>query len=440
MAPTATITSYEYAAGSCTLRLIGELSPLSQVTDRPVLARSRFHLQVHGEETTQDVRTLASRAVTLETSGREPEFSALADLVQTYVQNQLSADALAAGGAVSRGESSLQPVGLTRHRLTLAISPDPLRVVELSTLQLSDLADALEQAEGNLQLLPDGAKPKARRVRPQLPLWLGSVAAVGIAALLGNQFLTTAPSPVVLSPSEPQPLNGAADSAAPEDRQLSLEAAPDSGADAADSVAPAPAAGEALPAPATTAPTTPTPPASVSGGAETPKVSPTPAVPSAPGARSPQVSPAPAPSPEAARIARPDADPASESGPAPERALAPPPASPETFDASPSITAASAPDTALEWISNLTQALEQQWRPPSNLAAPLRYRLTLEPDGTVTALDPLNDFSATYQSNATLPQLGDSVPGVARDAVTTVEVQFLPTGEVVVVPPDGLNP
>ncbi|PZU96599.1 MAG: hypothetical protein DCF32_21570, partial [Leptolyngbya sp.] len=116
------------------------------------------------------------------------------------------------------------------------------------------------------------------------------------------------------------------------------------------------------------------------------------------------------------------------------------PASPEAFDTGPSIAATTAPDSAIAWISNLTQALEQQWRPPANLSAPLRYRLSLEPDGTVTALEPLNDFSANYQTNATLPQPGDTIPGIVRDASITVEVQFLPTGAVVVVPPEGSNP
>jgi hypothetical protein len=120
--------------------------------------------------------------------------------------------------------------------------------------------------------------------------------------------------------------------------------------------------------------------------------------------------------------------------PAPEALTAP--TSPETFDSSPSIAATSAPDSALAWISNLTQALEERWRPPANLAAPLRYNLTFDPAGTVTALEPLNDFSATYQTNATLPQPGETIPRVSSDASITVEVQFLPTGAVVVVPPN----
>ncbi len=445
MAAIATLTSYEYAVGTCTLRLVGELSPLSQITGRPVLGRSRFYLQVQGGDALREARTLASRAMILEISGREPQFSALAELVQTYVQNYLNADAIAAGETATQGESSLQPVGLTRHRLTLARPPESPRTAELSTLQLSDLADALEQADSNLQILPDAAMPKARRVRPKLPLWLGSVAAVGIAALLGNQLLTTAPSPVVLSPSESQSTDGStAQNPANNPPLTQAEPAPTTANNPATADSAPAAAGEALPAPITTAPTSPVVPTGTAPEPGTPKASPPTA--SAP-AQSAQAEPAPASAYPAQAEARaggqavPDAGIATEQAPnAAQREALTAPASPEAFGTDTSITATTAPDSAIAWISNLTQALEQQWRPPANLAAPLRYRLILEPDGTVTSLEPLNDFSANYQTNSALPQPGDIIPGVVKDASTTVEVQFLPTGAVVVVPPERPNP
>lgn len=447
MASTATITSYEYAAGTCTLRLVGELSPLSQVTGCPVLGRSRFTLQILGDDASGETRAAANQAVIFETSGREPQFSALADLVQTYVQQQLSTNALATGVAVACGENALQPVGLTRHRLTLAAPPAPPRLVHLSTLQLSDLAEALEQADDNLQIIPDGSLP--RRKRPKLPLWLGSVAAVGIAALLGNQFLTTAPSPVVFSPNgsptdESQSLNGATAESPADDRQQSLEESA-STADASPEIGAA--TGEAVPQPTTTAPTTPSAPSGEIAEPGTAKTSPQPVPGSpAPAARPPQAATTPTPAPPQAesrggQAASPDADIAAELFPsAAQPDTLRDPVAPEAFDTSPGIAATRAPDSALDWIATLTLTLQEQWRSPANLAAPLRYRLTLEPDGTVTALEPLNDFSATYQNNSSLPQPGDTIPGVVRDESTTVEVQFLPSGDVVVVPPVRANP
>ncbi len=447
MAPTATITSYEYAAGTCTLRLVGELSPLSQVTGCPVLRRSHFTLQVHGDDAPRETRAAANQAMIFEISGQEPQFLTLADLVQTYVLQQLSADALATGGAVARGENTFQPVGLTRHRLTLAGPPAPPRVVELSTLQLSDLAETLEQADGNLQIIPDGLLPKAHRTRPKLPLWLGSVAAVGLAALLGNQFLTTAPSPVVLSPdgsptSESQTLNGATTESPADNRQQSLEES----APAADANT-ATATGEAVPAPTTNAPTTPSAPSAEVAEPGTAKTLPQPVPGSpAPATRPPQAATAPAPAspPAEARgeqAASPDADMTAEQLPNAARTdTLRAPAAPEAFDASPGVAATRAPDSTLSWITALTLALQQQWRSPANLAAPLRYRLTLEPNGIVMTLEPLNDFSATYQNNSSLPQPGDIIPGVVRDKPTTVEVRFLPSGEVLVVPLVESNP
>lgn len=456
MAAIASVTSYEYAAGTCTLRLVGELSPLSRVTDRPVLSRSRFHLQMHQQEATEAAQGVANPTVLFELSGREPQFSTLSGLVQGYVQRRLSADALTAREIVSQGASSLQSVGLTRHRLTLAAPPNPPSRIELSTLQLSDLADALEQAEGNLQIIPDHTLAKARRTRPRLPLWLGSVAAVGIAALLGNQFLTTAPGPVVLSPSESQTATDAIPQAPAGNRPLSTEELSPAG-DANT----APEATEKLP-PADTS-NGPPPPAPRSLGnsaspseqASNPEASP---LPSGPAPRPPQASPAPttraSPSPElsdnalpqadagaAAQLARPDSDQAAEPDrePVSPSAIESVPRSPNTFDTGAYDTGArsAAPSAqALDpvWVDALTNSLQQQWRPPANLAATLYYRLTLKPDGTVESLDPLNDLSATYQVNPTLPQPGTTLPGVGSSDATTVEVEFKPSGEVVVTP------
>ncbi|WOD38477.1 DUF4335 domain-containing protein [Nodosilinea sp. E11] len=439
MAQIASVTSYEYTAGTCTLRLIGHLSPLSQVTGRPVLTRSRFSLQVHGLEDGADAEA-ARPAVLFEASGREPQFSTLTNLVQTYVQAHLSAQALSPGAALARGDSSLQPVGLMRHRLTLATPPAPPQVVELSTLQLSDLADTLEQADGTLQIIPDDALPKARPARPRLPLWLGSVAAVGIAAILGNQLLTTTPSPVVLNaPDSSDAIGGSTTQAPSPDRELPLdEATPFSEAVPEAALSSPSATGEALPTPTTTAPTTTSAPPGTSGQGS-PKLSPQPATPTTPQpGTSPGVTPPPAASPQPeARVREPAASPDADFS-----AQQSTPASPETLRAAPDSPAAAitaAEPTATE-SSDLALALQRQWRPPANLAAPLRYTLTLAANGTVIDLVPLNEFSATYQNTPTLPQVNAVIPGITYGARIIVEVQFLPTGEVLVLPTEAPTP
>ncbi|TVQ14412.1 MAG: DUF4335 domain-containing protein [Leptolyngbya sp. DLM2.Bin27] len=441
MAQTATITSYEYTAGTCTLRLVGELSPLSQVTGRPVLVRSRFHLQLYSTSPSEPAQSAASPAIVFEIKGREPQFSALANLVQTYVQRCLGTDGLATAGEVSQGENSLQPVGLTRHRLTLADPPAAPQPVELSTLQLSDLADALEQADSQIQIMPEAALPEVRRSRPRLPLWLGSVAAVGIAALLGNQIFVTAPRPAVISPGETEslaePLDGASpqtaeDSLSQDRQQFTLDETPPAAETTPDPAAPdSMATGEALPQPATTALTTP--------AASQP--------PQPPPITTPQPAPA-APPPGGSRErlgarSSPPPGTAADQAPASPNALRAPSAAPDTpeaLDAEPGMAATSAADPEAAWVATLTQALQRRWRPPADLVAPLRYRLTLTPEGTVATLEPLDRASAIYQTLSTLPQPDTNLPGLARADEITVEVKFLPDGEVVVSPLGASTP
>jgi hypothetical protein len=459
MAQTATITSYEYTAGTCTLRLMGELSPLSQVTGRPILARSRFHLQLHRESASEPAQSTASQAILFEFKGREPQFSALADLVQNYVQRCLCSDGLAAAEGVAQGENLLQPVGLTRHQLALAAPPAPPHLVELSTLQLSDLADALEQADSQLQILPEAALPKVRRARPRLPLWVGSVAAVGIAALLGNQILTTTPSPVVLSPKDSESLSESLDGASPQAaqerlpqdrRQLTLDEAAPETETAPGEVGPAASAptatGEALPQPTTTAPTTPAagqtaqpPPVTVPEPQAAPQPQATTAPPPAGGSRERLgARNGPSPLPDTAAEQAPAATSPdtlrAPSTPAPDGPEIFGAEAPETFDAEPGIAATSAVTPDADWLATLTQVLQRQWRPLAGLASPLRYRLTLTSEGTVTNLEPLNQASATYQNRPSLPQPNTTLTGLTREDDITVEVRFLPSGEVVVIP------
>ncbi|NJL49866.1 MAG: DUF4335 domain-containing protein [Leptolyngbyaceae cyanobacterium SM2_5_2] len=161
------LTSYQYEAGSCTLKLVGQLSALSQLSDRPVLRRSRFQIQLrHGAGVPPEPTAIAAGRLVLELSGREPQLSELADVVRRYVQTYLHSEAITPVQAVSRGKTSLAPVGLTRHRLELAELDTATRpyAVELSTLQLADLAEVLEQADRAVDCLPEAVLPKHRAV------------------------------------------------------------------------------------------------------------------------------------------------------------------------------------------------------------------------------------------------------------------------------------
>jgi hypothetical protein len=422
MAAIASLTTYTYAAGTCTLRLTGQPSPLGQVSDRPVLARSRFHLQLYAEEPVAAIAAPATQArptppVLLEINGREPQFSALATLVQRYVQGYLAGSdvTLPPDAALSQGGYTLHPIGLTRHRLLFPPAQgDVPSEATLSMVQMADLADVLAQAGAAVHLVAPGDLPKSQTHRPRLPLWIGSAAAVLVAAVLGGQWLISSPSPVVFAP--------APDSVSEPDLETARELAQQEEADE-----PVTALGDEPPEPPE-----PEPPGPEPSGEEledAPQALPAPEANDAiPPAGQPQPSGPASPAPtEAPRTQR--------SRPLPlEEGPEPPQTNNGNGDAA--ITAARAPAPvpgSEEWVAALADALSQQWPPTPDLPAPLRYRLTLEADGTVGALRPMTAVSTLYQNSPDLPQIGTVLDNLAPGEAITLEARFLPSGEVEII-------
>ncbi|MGF1568417.1 MAG: DUF4335 domain-containing protein [Nodosilinea sp.] len=458
MAEIASLTTFQSAAGTCTLRLTGQLLALSQQSDRPVLVRSRFHLQLWPSEPAatpaDDQEPLSNQSPWLEISGREPQLQELSHLVQNYVQRYLNGSTFAPpqGAAMTLGETSLQPVGLTRHRLTLAPEPPSTSpaAMELSTLQLADLAEVLEQVDRAVHLVGERDLPRPRLTRSRVPLWLGSAAAVLVAAGLGHQWLPNPNIPLVGPVAETATEPGL-------DPQTTIpesipESIPEQGASgSAPSATPDFAGPEQPPQtlersapnsslPSATDQVTPGIPKQTAEGLSAP-VTPAPA----PGGRGAQEPPAAAPAesaPDDAPAALSGADTQPRSGnsqaPAPasiDQPQAPSPNGDPERRADPMATAA-APLGALTSVrlEALTRFLEQRWSPPPNLKGSLRYELTLQPSGEVTGLVSLSELSRNYENNPTLPQAGTLIPNARGDEAITVEVQFLPSGEVVVTP------
>ncbi len=451
MSTLAPLTSYEYMAGTCTLRLTGQLSVLSQVADRPVLKRSRFQLQLWDEAVvTAEPGGRSTDQPVLELSGRELQLSELTDVVQRYVQILLQNQTITSIQGVSQG-ISLAPVGLTRHRLVVAgvAAGERAQTLELSTLQLADLAEVLEQMDRAAERLPEDAvtqpQPQTRR---RVPLWLGSVAAVAVAAVLGSQWLTTVPLTVTTAPT--------ADTA-PDGESFSREE------NLADENPEATASGPPLtePEPPSTASNRPAPPAA---SPQSPAALPTvPPVTNSDGATSPPPR-SPVPSPSSARPEPPATANAPETSGAissdsaldgPSSSTAAEPAAgdaassptvaadqprPEAITSARSSTAPNPAATTSSaamteaWLGQLKAVLEEQWQPPTGLRAPLRFGLTVEPDGTVGALVPLTELARVYQGQPGLPQVGSVIPNLLSPQPITVEVEFLPSGEVLITP------
>jgi len=480
MAAIATLTTREYSSGSCTLRVTGQLSPLGQVAAKPVLVRSRFHLQLWPRGGIQ------GSAPRLELSGLAHQLSSLTTSVGDYVQGQLTlADpGLAVPDRPPKG-IVLQPLGLTRHRLTLP--PDGAanqgREVDLSALELADLADVLEQAEAELYLPTEAEWPGVKSSRPRLPVWIGSAAAVGIAAILGSQWLPlttpltnppTASREGNVAPEEHQALESPSPGPTPD-----LEGSPTGpaypaaadahteppeplpsprGATGQPAVTPETAGSSTLSAELSAEPDVPTPPlpsASSDGPAvartPVPMATPSPDTVPPPDAAPPEeaqsptaprtapapVSPAPAPSStqeEGLDAAEPLADPR----PVPESLRLPETVSPTTTtgvtpEAPTADPLADSAAVALPWSEQLRLQLQQSWTPAPNQSLPLHYRLSIAPNGVLQGITALSDQAQQYQDQIPWPEIGTTVAQFPGGRATDLELQFLPSGEVNIV-------
>lgn len=482
----ATLSSYQYAAGSWALQLTGQVSPLSTLADRVVLKRSRFqlclweradtpdHVQADGQPPSPAETFPADGSrqspPAFEVSGHGPDLADLSYLVQTYVQHYLQAQGLTPSQGLSQGQNRLAPVGLTRHRLTVTGASSPA-AVNLSLVQLADLATVLDQAEQAVahwseELAPAQRRPSRLRWPARLPLWTGSVAAVLAAAVLGSQWLGSSPPALVLSPiptaetSAPADIaggtaedNGAITEGSPPLDADPLEAGPFAGADPlndsldndAPALAPVPRASDQSPTPnppsnaprpdvASTGPDRAVAPAPQPRPDNLAAVPPQAASPSSPEESSPPPPPAPMPPPEAigsqARVSA-------------TASSAPPLVSPESPETQPPESAdelAPAPSAGLadsapaHTLDSLRLALAEIWNPIPGLASPLRYRLTLGPAGEILAIEPLTAPSRQYLTQTPLPSVGTVLPNLRLTEPTTVEIELLPSGDVQVHP------
>ncbi len=377
MAMMAPPTTYRYQAGSCTLSLTGERSALSQVSDRPLLRRSRFRLEVWPEALQPDGLATAPLAII---QGEPRHLLVLRDQVQNYLQM-----------LPQEPHPGRWPVALPRPILSL----QP-RNLQLSTLQLADLSEVLEQMDRGIALLSPEILPQRRSSARALSL--GTVAAGLMAAAVGGQWLVQAPRPLADSLVR-SPAFGPSHLSLPYPSRRSPHAAANQ-----------PGGLRSIPAPPVDlTPTRPTltPP-------ESPVV-PTPPSPPTPGA-----------------------------SPQPQRTTAasePPGAGATLGDGSTSrVTRASPYLVAPAWLDSLGQALPTTWLAPEGLDQPLRFRLHLAPNGQVEAVEPMDDLAKEYQPNLGLPQVGDSPTPLTLEPDTQVEVIFWPNGKVELRAPSQVPP
>ena len=78
--------------------------------------------------------------------------------------------------------------------------------------------------------------------------------------------------------------------------------------------------------------------------------------------------------------------------------------------------------------------------PLPNQSESLQYRLTIDQEGRLQSIIPLSARSQQQQETLNLPPTGEPVPQFPAGAASVVEIQFLPSGEVVITPITSPNP
>lgn len=101
-------------------------------------------------------------------------------------------------------------------------------------------------------------------------------------------------------------------------------------------------------------------------------------------------------------------------------------AAPESLDARPS-----APASTIPQVNEIRDYFEGQWQPPEELERPIEYRLLLNPNGSVQQIDPLGQTARTYSQQVGLPTVGDPfVSPLETNRPARIRLILQPDGQV----------
>jgi len=441
-----------YTPPTCTLEILATHSPLSVWTKQPVLKHLRFRLSL------DDPKLLREQWVTL--SGDREQLETLAEVVSVYVQRLLEQTQSRFYGALSqssRGDSAtdrsmsvvlmaaadlqsevttanpmgiqLQPVNLLTHRLVLGslATAESSAAIQLSTLQLFDLANALEAFATESVSLPDLARSSWLN---HLPSW-GQVAAMAIVAVGATVAIARLLEGGTQIAQTTTPTSSQAASST--DQKLALQLPPS----ATEKVTPPVTSQQTLPAPPSPlATTSPKPELATVPVPQTMPVSPVlvpvPAPANAPAASSPVIVPGDpeivAPRKMQAPTALPDARFESEF----PRGSAPMTGENRTFSRG-ALSSADA-GTAFDTIPQVAEArnfFQQRWQPPEGLTQTLEYTLMVNPNGTLQRIIPLGQASGDYIDRTGIPLVGEPfISPISGGRTARIRLVLSPDGKV----------
>ncbi|PIG95179.1 DUF4335 domain-containing protein [Gloeocapsopsis sp. IPPAS B-1203] len=448
-----------YTPPTCTLEIVAPRSPLSRWAGRTVATQLQFHLHL------DDPRLPEQR---IHLTGDREQLEALQQAVTTYVQELLNqspaqftaqltptntatdsttvADSqivISPANSPDSSPSGLQQIFLKpstglSHTLSLGSLATPVTgpIVQLSVLQLFDLATALDEYEADIVALP--SLNRRSRVSTTPPAWAtiaaGLTLAVGLFAVL-QQLNRPAQQQITSNqiPEDPQ--------------QVAVQPSPLPPLSSIDTLPPPPPVGSPVPVPATPLPAIPVPNA----------VPPTPTVPGAtapqPGSQQ-QASP-PTGSSNAPTIAVPSPlaqlntpNPRSQATiqaqpTAPAQSASPAPAPPQQQAAnntttaavrSPSASPAPSEPAPLDNISQVGEArqfFQRRWEPTAAVKQTLEYSLLLDVDGTIQRIEPLNQAARDQIDRTGMPLIGEPfVSPISDGKVARIRVVLTPDGKV----------
>ncbi|MBD1842280.1 DUF4335 domain-containing protein [Cyanobacteria bacterium FACHB-63] len=430
-----------YTPPTCTLEIAAKDSPLSRWMGQSVLKNLRFKLSF------DDPRVSEDQWATVR--GDRAQLEALSDAVSHYVQNFLSQSsrfnqhstttvAEPAPDLISQSQQNsagiyLQPKGLISHQLHLGTLANDTSgaMLQLSAVQLADLAAALDEYSADVTALPTLEKPRWLNTTPAWgTIAAGLIVAIGITASIAR----------VLEPSA-QTQIATSQGASSNDQRLPVQPLPSP--TAPNTIATLPTApppltslppGTAVPTPGA-APTTPTQPAQ----APRLKVSQEPVVTAPPPqleipvrdvpvAAIPDQTKAPATRPNAA--ARSTNSNTTLVPQTPEdvqiasRSAAPPAA------ASLQAPRPLAAGTTIPQVAEVKAFFQKNWKPPQAMTEDVEYRLTLKPDGTIDRIEPLGEAAGRFLDSA-FPVTGQAfVSPIKGGGSPTIRLRLTPKGVV----------
>ncbi|OSO94658.1 hypothetical protein B7O87_02450 [Cylindrospermopsis raciborskii CENA303] len=468
-----------YTPPTCTLEILAESSPLSRWMGQTVVGELRFQLHFDDPTLPEDLR--------IPIEGNREQLEVLCNAVSSYVQ-QLLQDSSDRFGVIFREStpsesedlgSSGSPASPLHYRdntgvleatiylefqenLTHKLYLGSLAtqrsgpVIELSLLQLFDLSSALDEYSADIIALPTGAE---RFITSKLPTW-APVAAVLTLALgltpLTWQYANNMRSVRVVEqqkPQEPIP-TGVPNIGEPTVNPDN----PDAGVKSPD-LADLPSPNFNLPSPnqensdvprSGTVPPTATPGTLSKNTPNTPTLK-TPQIAGDPILNSPNSTQVPSkilgyptnPGIQGTQGIKPSLNiPAGDVKRLPDSLPNPNPSPPQTQPTLPLDTGTAKQDLTIiaseenksydtPQVAEAGEYLQGKWRPPADFTQTLEYSITLEVNGTIQRILPLNKAAREYIDNTGIPEIGKPFVSSNKAGKTLrIRVVYSPDGKV----------